>query len=239
MKEEMTFLEHLSELRVRILKFFLSAILFSFLGYLYADRIIEFLLFPVSDPSINLQVLKVTSVFMIKLTVAFFFGLIVSFPVFLYQMLIFILPAFNNKLTFFKISFFIFLSFLLLILGLLFGYYVMIPVSVTFFKSISLDLVGLVNLNYTLENYLVYLIWILILSSIIYQMPILIFIFVKAGIVDLDWLKSNRHYVIVCFFILAAIFTPPDPISQIMIALPLIGLYEITLFFISLIRNKK
>ena len=87
MKEEMTFLEHLSELRVRILKFFLSAILFSFLGYLYADRIIEFLLFPVSDPSINLQVLKVTSVFMTKLTVAFFFGLIVSFPVFLYQML--------------------------------------------------------------------------------------------------------------------------------------------------------
>ena len=69
-------------------------------------------------------------------------------------------------------------------------------------------------------------------------MPILIFILVKAGIVNLVWLKSNRHYVIVGFFILAAIFTPPDPISQIMIALPLIGLYEITLFFISLKKRK-
>jgi len=239
MNQEMTFLEHLSELRIRLLKFFLAAILFSVLGYIYADRIIEFLLLPVKDPSINLQVLKITSVFMTKLTVAFFFGLMVSFPVFLYQMLAFILPAFNNKLTFFRISSFVFLSLLLLFLGLFFGYYVMIPVSVTFFKSISLNLVGLVNLNYTLENYLIYLIWILIISSLIYQMPILIFILVKVGIVDLVWLKSNRPYVIIGFFILAAIFTPPDPVSQILIALPLIGLYEITLFFISLIERRK
>jgi len=239
MNQEMTFLEHLSELRTRLLKFFLSTVIFSALGYVYADIIIEFLLFPVSDPSINLQVLKVTSVFMTKLTVAFFFGLMISFPVFLYQMLIFILPAFNNKLTFFKIISFIFLSLLLLFLGLFFGYYIMIPVSVTFFKAVSLNLVGLVNLNYTLENYLIYLIWILIISSLIYQMPILIFILVKVGIIDLFWLKSNRYYVIVGFFILAAIFTPPDPISQIMIALPLIGLYEITLFFISLTQRKK
>ena len=239
MNHEMTFLEHLSELRSRILRFFLSAILFSVIGYVYSDTIIEFLLFPVTDPNINLQVLKITSVFMTKLTVGFFFGLITSFPVFLYQMLIFILPAFNNKLTFLKILSFIFLSLFLLLLGLFFGYYIMIPVSVTFFKSISLDLAGLVSLNYTLENYLVYLIWILIISSLIYQMPILIFILVKVGIVDLVWLKSNRPYVIICFFILAAIFTPPDPVSQILIALPLIGLYEITLFFISLIERRK
>ena len=239
MNHEMTFLEHLSELRSRILKFFLSAILFSSLGYIYSDRIIKFLLFPIADPNINLQVLKITSIFMTKLTVGFFFGLMVSFPIFLYQMLVFILPAFNNKLTFFKILSFIFLSLFLLLLGLFFGYYVMIPFSVAFFKSISLDLVGLVSLSYTLENYLVYLIWILIISSLIYQMPILIFILVKIGMVDLVWLKSNRPYLVVGFFILAAIFTPPDPISQIMIALPLIGLYEITLFFISLTKRKK
>jgi len=238
MNKQMTFLEHLSELRYRILKIFLSIIIFSAIGYVYADTIIEFLLFPVSDPSTNLQVLKVTSIFMTKLTVAFFFGLMISFPVFLYQMLIFILPAFDNRLTFFRIFSFIFLSLSLLFIGLFFGYYIMIPLSVTFFKSISLNLLGLVSLNYTLENYLVYLIWILIISSLIYQMPILIFIFVKVGIVDLLWLKSNRHYVVVGFFILAAIFTPPDPISQIMIAFPLIGLYEISLFFISITQRK-
>ena len=100
-----------------------------------------------------------------------------------------------------------------------------------------MNLVGLVDLNYTLENYLIYLIWILIISSLIYQMPILIFVLVKIGAVDLAWLKSNRHYVIVGFFILAAFFTPPDPISQIMIALPLIILYEMTLLIIWFIQS--
>ena len=176
---------------------------------------------------------------MTKLMVAFFFGLMVSFPVFLYQMLVFIMPIFNNRLNFFKIFSFVILSLLLLSIGLFFGYYVMIPFSVTFFKSISSNLIGIVNLNYTLENYLVYLIWILIISSLIYQMPILIFILVKIGIVDLFWLKANRYYVIVGFFILAALFTPPDPISQIMIALPLIGLYEISIFFIYLTQRGK
>ena len=176
---------------------------------------------------------------MTKLTVAFFFGLMLSFPIFLYQLLAFILPVFNKKATFSKIVFFVFLSLFLLILGLFFGYYVMIPTSVTFFKSISLELSGLVGLNYTLENYLIYLIWILMISSLIYQMPILIFMLIKIGVVDLIWFKSNRHYVVVGFFVLAAIFTPPDPISQIMIAVPLILLYEFSLLFISIIHKDK
>jgi len=77
------------------------------------------------------------------------------------------------------------------------------------------------------------------ISSLIYQMPILIFMLIKIGVVDLIWFKSNRHYVVVVFFILAAIFTPPDPISQIMIAVPLILLYEFSLLFISIIQKDK
>ena len=239
MTKEMTFLEHLLELRGRLLKSFLSIVIFSIVGYYYADMIIEFLVAPISDSHTNLQVLKITSIFMTKLTVAFFFGLMLSFPIFLYQLLVFILPVFNKKVTFLKVVFFVFLSLFLLVSGLFFGYYVMIPTSVTFFKSISLDLSGLVGLNYTLENYLIYLIWILMISSLIYQMPILIFMLIKIGVVDLIWFKSNRHYVVVAFFILAAIFTPPDPISQIMIAVPLILLYEFSLLFISIIQKDK
>ena len=239
MTKEMTFLEHLLELRGRLLKSFLSIVIFSIVGYYYADMIIEFLVAPISDSHTNLQVLKITSIFMTKLTVAFFFGLMLSFPIFLYKLLVFILPVFNKKVTFLKVVFFVFLSLFLLVSGLFFGYYVMIPTSVTFFKSISLDLSGLVGLNYTLENYLIYLIWILMISSLIYQMPILIFMLIKIGVVDLIWFKSNRHYVVVVFFILAAIFTPPDPISQIMIAVPLILLYEFSLLFISIIQKDK
>jgi len=139
------------------------------------------------------------------------------------------MPAFNNKLTVLKIIMFICISLILFILGLSFGYYILIPFSVSFFKSISIPLLESISLNYTLENYLMYLIWILIISSLVYQLPILILFMVKMGIVDIKWLKSNRRYIIVIFFILSALFTPPDPLSQLMVALPLIILYEISI----------
>ena len=197
---EMTFLEHILELRSRLLKIFFSIMVFSIIGYLNSNLIISFLLYPVSDPHINLQVLKITSIFSTKLMVSVFFGLIISFPVLLYQLLSFIMPAFDNKLTVFKI--------------------------------ISIPLLESISLNYTLENYLIYLIWILIISSLVYQLPVLILFTVKMGIIDLKWLKSNRRYVIVTFFILSALFTPPDPLSQLMVALPLIMLYEISIIIV-------
>ena len=226
---QMTFLEHMLELRSRLLKVFFSVLLFSVIGYLNSNLIINFLLSPVSDPQINLQVLKITSIFSTKLIVSVFFGLVISFPILIYQFLSFIMPAFDNKLTLFKIIAFICVSLFLFIIGLLFGYYILIPFSVNFFKSISIPLLGAIDLNYTLENYLVYLIWILIISSLVYQLPILILFIIKMGIIDIDWLKSNRRYVIVTFFILSALFTPPDPLSQLMVALPMIILYEITI----------
>ncbi len=183
----MTFLEHILELRSRLLKIFFSIMVFSIIGYLNSNLIISFLLHPVSDPHINLQVLKITSIFSTKLMVSVFFGLIISFPVLLYQLLSFIMPAFDNKLTVFKIIMFICISLLLFIIGLFFGYYILIPFSVTFFKSISIPLLESISLNYTLENYLIYLIWILIISSLVYQLPVLILFTVKMGIIDLKW----------------------------------------------------
>ena len=226
---EMTFLEHILELRSKLLKIFFSIIFFSIIGYLNSNIIISFLLYPISDPQINLQVLKITSVFSTKLIVSIFFGLVISFPILIYQLLSFIMPAFNNKLTVLKIIMFICISLILFIIGLSFGYYILIPFSVSFFKSISIPLLESISLNYTLENYLIYLIWILIISSLVYQLPILILFMVKMGIVDIKWLKSNRRYIVVIFFILSALFTPPDPLSQLMVALPLIILYEISI----------
>ena len=235
----MLFIDHVLELRSRILKVLLSIIICSIFGYLNADDIIFFLLLPTNDPSISLQVLKITSIFNIKLMVSFFFGLTLSFPVLMYQLLSFIVPAFRNNITTYRIIIFIIISLFLLMVGICFGYYVLIPFSINFFKSISLPLLNSVSLNYTLENYLVYLIWILVISSLIYQIPLFMFFIVKMDFIDIKWLRANRRYVIVVFFILSALFTPPDPISQLMVALPLISLYEITIIIIRLlIKNK-
>ena len=226
---EMTFLEHFSELRFRIFKMFFSVVFFSVLAYIYSDLMIGYLIEPIDSPDISLQVLKLTTIFTTKLMISFFSGIIFSLPIILYQILSFIKPAFNNSLTIRKLVLFIIFSISLCLLGLLFGYYILIPLSVNFFKNISFNLLDLININLTLDSYLSYFIWILLLSSLIYQLPIFILLFVKANIIDVAWLKSNRRYVIVSFFIVAALFSPPDPVSQILVAIPLILLYELSI----------
>jgi len=223
------FLEHLEELRYRIIKSILAIIFFSILGYFLSDFIIKLLIMPISDLAVSFQVLKITSIFLTKIGISIVFGFFISVPIILYQILKFILPAFENKITNYKIVMFIFLYLLLFIIGLFFGYYVLIPISITFFKSLSIGLT-FIEINYTLENYLVYLIWILIIASLIFQLPFIIFLLNKLGLVNRTYLQNHRRHIIVLFFILAAIFTPPDPISQIIVVLPLYILFELSIF---------
>ena len=236
--EEMTFFEHLLELRTRMLVVFFSIFIFSILGYLNSDFIISFLISTIDNSDITFQVLKITSIFMTKITVSIFFGLMLSFPILLSQILLFIRPALKNSLSIWSIIKFILLSLFLFCIGLIFGYYILIPFSISFFTQLSLPLIESINLSFTLENYLIYLIWVLIISSIIYQLPIFVIFFIKMGLIDLDWLKNNRSYVVIAFFILSALFTPPDPLSQILVALPLILLFEITIILVKVLNKK-
>ena len=239
MPEEMTFFEHLLELRKRLLTVVLSVIIFSVCGYVYSENIISLLLDASNTSVAEFQVLYITSMFMTKINIAFLTGIIFSFPIILYQILAFTKPAFQDELQFIKILLFLFVSIFLFIVGMFFGYYVLIPLSVNFFNNISLDLNGVIALNYTLENYLIYLSWILIISSIIYQVPILLVILLKINILDINILKNKRPYVIIVFFILAALLTPPDPFSQLLVALPMIILYEITIFIVYFLFRKR
>ena len=239
MLKEMTFFEHLLELRKRLLAIVLSVIIFSICGYVYSENIINLLLEASNTSVAKFQVLYITSMFMTKMNIAFLAGVIFSFPIILYQILAFTKPAFKDELQFIKILLFLFASIFLFTVGMFFGYYVLIPLSVNFFNSISLDLNGVIALNYTLENYLIYLSWILIISSIIYQVPILLVILVKINVLDINTLKNNRSYVIIVFFILAALLTPPDPFSQLLVALPMIILYEITIFIVYFLFRKR
>ena len=240
MNSEMTFFEHLAELRTRLLVVFFTIIFFSLLGYIYSEKIIEILLNSSKSSISDFQVIYITTMFMIKINIAIFSGIVFSFPILFYNILMFLKPAFKSNLSFIKVLIFVLFSIFLFLIGILFGYFVLIPTSVNFFNSISLDLLGSVSLNYTLENYLIYLCWILLISSTIYQVPILLLLLAKIGILDITTLKNKRSYVIIGFFILAAFLTPPDPFSQFLVALPMIILYEITIFIIKIFfKNDK
>lgn len=234
--KDMTFVDHFEELRFRLLKSLFFIILFSILGYIYSDKTISLLINQVFlNELIEFQVLKITSIFLVKIGVAISTGLFISFPFILYQFLRFILPAFQNKLTSFKIILITILSIILFLLGLFFGYYIIIPFSISFFLNLSAGL-DFVSLNYTLEGYLVYLIWILIISSMIFQMPLLIIILSRIGIVSYDFLSEKRRFIVVGLFIFSAILTPPDPASQIIVVIPLYILFELSLFIIKIFK---
>ena len=225
------FFDHLEEMRNRIIKSLLSIVFFSILGYIYSDKIIELLINPVLGFNISFQVLKITSIFLIKIGISLIFGILFSFPFLLYQFLKFILPAFSNKITHNKIFIIILFCLFLFIVGLFFGYFILVPISINFFSSLSINL-NFIHVNYTLENYLAYLIWILVISSFIFQLPFILLILNKLGIVDKNYLIRHRRHIIVLFFILAAFFTPPDPISQVLVVIPLYILFELSILLI-------
>ena len=233
-QNKMTFFEHLNELRNRILISISFVFVFSLISYYYSSQIIDFLIYPVQNNNINFQVLKITSVFFVKMGISIASGILFSFPFIMFLFFKFISPAFQ-KISIFKICLMTVVSYLMFLIGLTFGYKVIIPFSITFFSELSLNL-DFLSLNYTLENYLSYISWILIVSSLIFQLPFILTLIVKFGLLSLDTLRSSRRYVIVFFFIFGALLTPPDPLSQISIVIPLCLLYEFSILLIRIIK---
>ena len=154
---EMPFWDHLEELRWHLIKSILAIITGAAITYYYGDIVIYWLVAPSQalNMDLNLQVLKVTSMFTIKLSVALFGGIFIGLPVILYQFWKFISPAFEEKHGL-SIFITILISTLFFLLGMSFGYFIIIPFSLTFFTSLTSSTIH-VNYNFTLESYLIYI----------------------------------------------------------------------------------
>lgn len=232
------FWEHLEELRWRLLKCIGTVIIAAFLTYTFSDSLLDILIEPTKNLSIklNLQVLKVTSMFTIKLGLAIMGGIMLSIPIFIYQIWRFLSPALHHSGPI-QLSLVILFSSIFFFGGILFANKIIIPYSLSFFTSISFTNFP-INYNFTLESYLNYTLWLIFSCGLIFQLPVITWFFAKSGILTPAFLIHYRKYMFIIFLILAAILTPPDPISQILIVIPLILLYEFSIF-ISWIVNRK
>ena len=235
---EMPFLDHLEELRWRLVKSILTIICGSLLTYHYGDSLIFLLVSPIHslDIEMNLQVLKVTSMFSVKLSVALFGGIIMGFPILLFQFWRFILPAFEGNYGY-SIFFTILFSSIFFVLGMSFAYFIIIPFSLNFFTSLTSASVP-VDYNFTLEGYLIYILWLIFGCGLLFQLPVTSIFFTRIGILTPAFLKQYRKYAIIMAFILAAILTPPDPLSQILIVIPLLLLYEFSILISKILKPK-
>ena len=228
-EKEMPFWEHLEELRWCLIKSIITILISSIFAYLYWENILKILLIPSQklNMNLNLQVLHVTSMFVIKLSCCLLLGVILALPVISYQIWSFINPALNKKFRFSIIFFSIFGSFFFII-GLSFGFFILVPFSLDFFSSIVSNSFQ-VQYNFTLDNYLYFILWLSFISGLIFELPVISFYFTKIGLFTTEFLRHYRKYAYLFFLILGAILTPPDPFSQIIVVIPLVFLYEFSI----------
>jgi len=235
---DMPFWDHLEELRWRLIKSITTIVIGAIITYKYADIIMYWLIHPSQSLSIdlNLQVLKVTSMFTVKLIIALFGGLIMGLPLIMYQFWRFVSPAFedNHGLA---VIFTILFSSLFFILGMFFAYFIIIPFSLSFFTSLTAETVD-VSYNFTLEGYLTYILWIIFGCGLLFQLPVISTFLTRIGLLTPAFLREYRKFSIVIFLILGAVLTPPDPISQILIVIPLILLYEFSILISKMFKPK-
>ena len=123
------------------------------------------------------------------------------------------------------------------ILGVAFAYFVIIPFSLVFFTSLTAESI-LVAYNFTLEGYLTYILWLLFGCGLLFQLPVVSIFFTKIGILTPAFLREYRKYAVVVFLILGAVLTPPDPVSQILIVVPMLLLYEFSILLSKLFKPK-
>jgi len=235
-QQSMHFLDHLEELRWRLLKSLISILIGSVVTFYFIDLIIEFLIKPTQSLTnpMDLQVLKVQGMFMIKWGIALIGGFVLAIPVLTYQLWKFIAPGLylNERKYVGPLIFFTYLSFLV---GLVFSYTVIIPFSLEFFTSIGVDQI---ENNFSINYYFNFVTWLMIGSGLIFELPVLVFILSVIGLLTPAFMSHYRRHSIVIILILSAFITPPDPVSLVLMFIPLWLLYEISIG-VSWLANRK
>ena len=235
--KSMPFLDHLEELRWRLIKSIASVLIGAVISFYFIDQIIEFLVKPTEalKNSMDLQVLKVQGMFMIKWSIALFGGIIISIPVLTFQIWKFVAPGLyiDEKKYIIPLIIFTFLSFLC---GLIFAYMIVIPFSLGFFTSVGFE--GIQN-NFSINYYFSFITWLMIGSGLIFELPVIVFILSVIGLLTPAFMRHYRRYAIVIILVLSAFITPPDPVSLVLMSIPLLVLYEVSIGVSWLVNRKK
>lgn len=241
-KSEMTLTSHFNELKLRLLFCVIAFILIFIICYFFSSQIYQFLLEPFLKISKNLDHRKLiytspTEAFLAYLKLSLYSTIFFSFPIFFAQIYLFLAPALykNEKKIVLLIIFF---SSFLFLFGAIFSYYFVLPMALKFFSAF--ENIGSINnempifFETKISEYLNFAINLLFGFGVAFLSPIFLLFLIKSGVVKIKDLRSKRRYWIVVIFIVSAVLTPPDVLSQISLAILLIILFEIVI----LIGNK-
>lgn len=235
----MTFLEHLEELRWRLIKSILGIVVGSIICGIFADFLMNnFLLAPAlkTNPPMLLINLKPYGQMLLYMKVVLSCGLILSIPFTLYQFWKFFEPGLmpNEKRY---VSLAVFFSSLCFLTGIAFAYYIMLPTALEFFVSFGTTAI---SNNISVEEYFGFIISIMLAAGFIFELPVISFLLSKLGILKPSFMRKYRKHAIVLILLTAGILTPsPDITSQLLLGVPFFILYELSIFISKMAQPKK
>jgi len=232
----MSFFDHLEELRWRLIKAMIGIVLGMIVCWIFIDWIIlQVLLKPVVDINaglppghapFHLQNLKPFGQLFLYMQVALIGGAVISIPNILYQIWAFIAPGLLPRERKY-IRWIVFFSSFCFLAGVAFAYFVMLPAALTFFATFG---TATIENNIAISEYMNFIISVMLSAGIVFELPMVSWFLSKLGILTPKFMRHYRRHAIVVIFILAAALTPgTDPVSQVLLAIPLMGLYEISI----------
>lgn len=239
-EKTMTIIEHLEELRKVIIISFLSLIPTSVIGWLLRERTLALLLKPATDRGVKLVYLTPTEPFFVMLKIAIFTGVILATPIILWEVWSFVLPALRSSEKR-LLALVVPASVILFVVGIVFGYMTVFKFGINFFINFATSQVIALTPTFKLSDYLSFAISFLLPFGIIFELPLVVLVLAKIGIVSSRFLAKKRKYAILIIFVVAAIITPtPDVFTQTFVAGPMYLLYEISILIAYVVgRNKR
>lgn len=258
---EMSFLEHLEELRWHIIRSILAIVVFMVVAFVFKNIIFDHVILAPKDPGfftnrilcqlghmlgtdklcINTTPFEIINIKMAgqlttHITVAMVSGLILAFPFIIREFWLFFKPALHtNEAQYARGA--VLASSLLFFAGVLFGYYMLAPLSIHFLTSyeVSMDVTNQINIR----SFIGTLSSICLATGVIFELPIIAFFLTKIGVITPEFMKKYRKHSIVVILILSAIITPPDVFSQLLVSIPLFFLYEVSIHISKRVVQKK
>ncbi len=260
-EKEMSFLEHLEELRWHIIRSILAVLILMIIAFIFKNVIFNTVILGPKNPEfitnrllcqlgdyfntsalcintkpLNLINIKMSGQLTTHITVSMVAGVILAFPVILWEFWQFFKPALRpNEARYAQGA--VFAASMLFFTGVLFGFFLLAPLSIHFLSSyeISADVVNQINVR----SYIGTLTSICLATGLVFELPIVAFFLTKIGIITPTFMRKYRKHAIVVIFILAAIITPPDVFSQTLVCIPLLILYEVSILISARVMKQK
>lgn len=229
--------EHLRELKKRVFSILLAFVVVFILAYVKSESILKFVMSLGKKAGYTFVYISPQEVILQQLRIAGVLSVIVVLPLIVYHVARFVSPVFTGKHAFRRLILIGIGAILFFVAGTLFAYKVLLPFVYQFFYGLGNDL-G-IQANVSLDEYLSLFLTIEICLGVVTEMPLACLVLTRAGVINSTLLKKGRAVATVIIFIVGAIITPPDVVSQCMVAIPMVGLYQLSIWVSTLAEKKK